>query len=187
MEILKDFVKQFYSIPIILGCVLFVIGVFFPSEVSGKQGIFVEIGNVFTPVISGKEIMSDGVHYIDSFISTYVPFVKYQAGVQMAGSYISFKEQFEVTKADGTVVSGSVEDEFAIYLQDIKNQAGQSVLLLLSAEEIEALEEIPAPFVYDKEQDILCCFESGIYTAYVKVYGINGGQKTYTFQLPIEN
>ena len=70
MEMLKDIVKQFYSIPIILGCVLFVIGVFFPSPASGKQGIFVEIGNVFTPVISGKEIMSDGVHYIDSRIAT---------------------------------------------------------------------------------------------------------------------
>lgn len=187
MEMLKDIVKQFYSIPIILGCVLFVIDVFFPSEASGKQGIFAEIGKVFLPAISGKEIMSDGVNYIDSFTSAYVPLVKYGEGVQTAGSYISFKEQFEVTREDGTVVRGREEDEFAIYLQDIKNQAGQSVLILLSGDEIATLEEIPAPFVYDKEQDILCCFESGNYTAYVKVYGINGGWKIYKFQFPVEN
>ena len=83
-------------------------------------------------------------------------------------------------------MNGSVEEDFAIYLMDIRNMDGNSVLEVLSSAEIEDMEEIPATFIYDREQDILHIFGSGIYVVYVKVYGSSGGQVVYEFKLPVE-
>ena len=185
MEMIKDIVKQLYPLIIMLICVLFVTGVFFSETFLEKKGVFQGSGRLFEPVLEEK-IKNDGLHYLDVVVSTYVPVVKYVASAQTTGSSIRFKEQFEVTKEDGSVVKGSVEDEFAIYLLDIKNMAGESVLLRMTEDEIAREEEIPASFVYEAEEDILYCFENGIYTASIKVYGANGGQKTYEFMLPVD-
>ena len=185
METIKDIVKQFYPVLIMVGSVLFVINVFFPS--SEHENVFAEAGELFVPMISDVEIKSDGLYYIDSFVSSYVPVVIYKAGAQMEGSCISWKTQFQVTKEDGSTVRGDAEDGFAIRLLDIKNQNGESVLMRMSADEIAGIEEIPAPFVYEENQDILYCFFSGVYTVSMKVYTENGGQETYEFQLPVES
>lgn len=186
MEMIKDIVRQFYPLLILTSCVLFVMGVFFSAPIYSGEGVFEGAGELFSPVADTGEIKSEGISYIEGSVSGYMPVIRYASGVQKTGSYIVFKDMFIVQKEDGSVVSGSEEDGFAIYLLDIKNHAGKSVLLTLSAEEIEALEEIPAPFVYEEEQDILCCFLSGVYTVQIKVYGAHGGQEIYEFQLPVE-
>lgn len=186
MELIKNVVKQFYLLIIMLGLVSFVTWMFFSNGLHGKESVFEGAGEVFTPVIDTGEIKNEGMDYVGEVISDYVPVITYTGGVQTEGSFVIFKNMFDVTLEEGSIVSGDAEDGFAIYLLDIKNSAGESAMLLLSEEEIAVMEEIPAPFVYEKEQDILCCFNSGIYTVYVKIYGTNGGEDTYVFKLPVE-
>ena len=186
MEMIKEIVKQFYPIVMMVACVLFVITVFFSSSVHGGRDIFAGVAMFFSPMIK-EDSHNTQFHDLDSFVSEYVPVIKYGAGVQRVGDGISFKGMFEVVKEDGSIVRGDTEDEFSIYLLDIKNQVGNSVLIHMTEDEIMEIIEIPAPFVYEKEQDILYCFETGIYTVYIKVFGANGGQEIYKFQLPVES
>lgn len=186
MEKIKIVIKPFYSLLIMIGCVILVINVFFSATNSGGLKIFETSGSIFQPMLGSDEVKNEGLNYLESLESGYVPIVKYSSGVQRVGESVVFKSLMTVRKENGTNVSGSVEDDFALYLMDIKSQAGESVLETLSSEEIAELEEIPASFVYDKEQDKLYFFGSGIYIVYVKIYGSSGGLETYEFQLPVE-
>ena len=186
MEMIKNLIKEFYLLLIVLACVLFVVGTFFLHSMFGKNTVFQSVGGVLNPVIDSGVVKTDGIAYVEDIVSDYMPEIKYVGGIQSDGSYIYFKEQFTVKLEDGTVVSGNEEDGFAICLLDIKNQLGQSVFLTLTADEIADMTEIPASFVYDKEGDILCCFQDGIYTIYLKIYGANGGQEIFEFQFPVE-
>ena len=57
---------------------------------------------------------------------------------------------------------------------------------VMSANDIAQLEEVPAPFVYDKENDLLYIFASGTYHVIVKIYTDSGASQSYEFQLPVE-
>ena len=186
MEMIKDIVKQFYPLMIAVSCVLFVIWIFFPANSYNRAGVFESGGKLFQPVVNTREIKSEGIDFIKDTVSGFVPVAKYTGGVKTIGEFLVFKEQLQVMKADGSWVNGSLEDEFSIYLLDIRNKSGNSVMVTRRADEIAGMEEIPAPFVYEKEQDMLCCFGNGIYTVTVKIYGANGGMAIYEFHLPVE-
>lgn len=186
MEMIKSIVNQFYPLLIMLACVSFVIYVFFSVEFNGGEGVFEATGNIYAPMIGTDEVKNDGLDYVSGSVTGGVPVVKYISGAKQAGTNFVFKDVLEVHKAGGSIVSATTEDDFAIYLADIKTQSGESVLQFLSKEEIENLEEIPAAFIYDKETDLLYLYSSGIYTVEVKIYGNNGGQEVYEFKLPVE-
>ena len=186
MELIKDIAKQFYPLLIMLACVLFVVGVYFSADMFGGTGVFEGTGEVFEPMLVSDELKNDGLSYVGSTSSGYTPVVKYISVAHAVGESVTFKDMFTVRKEDGTTVSGSTEDGFAIYLIDIKSLSGNSMLEVLSTEEIAGLEEIPAAFIYDKELDTLYFHGSGTYMVYVKVYGPDGGQTTYEFKLPVE-
>ena len=183
---MKDIAKTFYQMLIMLACVVFVIGVFFCVFVYEKNNVFEGVGILYKPMLK-EEVVSDGISYMNAYVSKFVPTIKYDGGVQLQGSFIPLKRQFEVLKEDGSVVRGDIEDEFSIYLLDIKNQRGDSVLAQMTTEEIADIEEIPTAFIYEKEQDRLYCFETGIYIVTIKVYGANGSQDIYEFQFPVES
>ncbi|MBQ8519467.1 MAG: hypothetical protein IJ455_07710 [Agathobacter sp.] len=186
MELIKNIVKQFYPLVIMLSCVSFVIWMFFSDGLRGKKSVFEGAGEIFAPAFDTGVVKNNALSYVGDSVSGYVPVIAYTGGTQTAGTYITLKSMFDVILEDGTIVKGSTEDGFAIYLMDIKNTADNSVLLFWTAEDIAEMEEIPAAFVYEKEQDILYCFKSGIYTVYVKIYGTDGGEETYVFSLPVE-
>ena len=186
MEIIKSMLKHYYSLLLLLAFFSFVIWMFFSEGLHGKENVFWATGEVVAPLLHGGEMKSDGIAYMENNVSGYVPVITYTGGIQEVGKYISIKSLLDVTLEDGTTVNGSVEDGFTIYLEDIKNSAGNSTLMYLTAEDIANMEEIPASFVYEKEEDILHCFASGIYTVYLKIYGSNGGVESYVFQMPVE-
>ena len=185
MEIIKDLIKQIYPLLLMLSCVLFVVGVFFTFPMYEKEGVFQGAGSLFG-AMKMEEMKTDSFDYGETLVSTYVPRIAYVAKPQTVGTAIPFKAQFEVEKENGSIVGGDVEDEFSIYLLDIKNAAEKSVLMVMTTEEMESIEEIPAPFVYEEERDILHCFQSGVFTMELKVCSSNGGQKIYKFQLPVD-
>ena len=186
MELIKDIVKQFYPILIMCACVSFVIYVFFSANYNGGEGVFENAGNIYTQMIGNDDLKNDGLNYIGEETNSYVPEIKYNSGSKRVGECIKFKEQFLAKKEDGSFVNGSTEDDFALYLVDIKKTSGNSVLERLSSEEVGKLEEIPAPFIYDKEQDLLYIFGSGVYIVEIKVYGNSGAAELLEFKLPVE-
>ena len=186
MEQIKEIIKQFYPILIMCACVSFVVYVFFSADYNGGKGVFENAGNVYAPMIEDDELKYDGLTYIGDEVNSYVPEVKYNAGAKQVGDCIRFKELFLVKREDGSWVAGNTEDDYALYLIDI-TRTGNSVLEYMSYEEIENMEEIPAAFVYDKENDLLYIYGSGIYTVKIKVYGNSGASKVFEFQLPVES
>lgn len=168
--------KHIKDILIMCACVMFVIYVFFSANYNGGEGVFENTGNIYAPMMEDEELTHDRLDYIGEEVDSYVPEIKYNSGAKQVGDCVTFKELFLV----------HIEDDYALYLSDIKNQSGNSVLERLSSEDLEDMDEIPAPFVYDKEKDLLYIFGSGIYSVEIKVYGSNGRVEVYEFNLPVE-
>lgn len=185
MELIKDIIRQFYPLLIMCACVSFVVYVFFCADYNGGMGIFENTGNIYVPMIKGDEVEHDGLNYIGEEVNSYVPEIKYNSGAKQVGDCITFKELFLVKKEDGSWATGDTEDDFALYLKDI-SQSENSVLEYMSSEEIENMEEVPAAFVYDKENDLLYIYGSGTFCVEVKVYGKGGATQIYEFNLPVE-
>lgn len=186
MEMIKSIVKQFYPLLIMMACVSFAVYTFFSGSLNGGEGMFEAGGNIYAPMLGTDEIKNDGLSYIGGASAGDVPVVTYASGAQQSGTNLIFKGLLSVKKSDGTIVNATTENDFTIYLQDIKTLSGESVLEVLSTSEIENLGEIPAPFIYDKVTDRLYMYSSGIYIVQVKIYGSSGGQEIYEFQLPVE-
>ena len=182
----KEIIRHFYPVLMMLNCVLFVLAILFAPQESEKRDAFERVAQLFVPILNTDEIKNDGLDYMERLISDYVPIVKYAAGAQSTGSNVCFKNLLEIRKEDGSVVSGSKEDTFAIYLMDIRNQEGNSVMVRMAETEMANGKEAPAAFVYVEEKDRLYCFERGIYVVQISVYSENGGLEKYEFQLPIE-
>lgn len=186
MEMIKDIVRQFYPLVIAVSCVLFVIWIFFSAGMSDGSGVFEVSGSLFKSAVDTGMLKNDGVRFVENEVSGYVPLVRYAGGARTSGEILVFKELLQVRKEDGSWVSGSMEDDFTIYLMDIRNQRGNSAMLRMTEEEIAGLEDIPVLFLYEKESDLLCCYSHGIYTVIVKIYAANGGMAVYEFKLPVE-
>ena len=185
MEQIKTVIKPFFGLLIMAGCVILVIHIFFLARETEGIGIFEQTGNIFRQGMGSDELENNSIELLEDRDGVGCEVI-YNQGAQQIGEVICFKDALTVIKTDETKVVGSLEDDFAIYLQDITTQSGNSAVEILSQEEIEALEEIPAPMVYDKENDQLYCFVSGIYIVYVKIYDNSGGQQTYVFQMPVD-
>lgn len=186
MEIFKSIVRQFFYVLLLSSCFLFVLQMFFQERIEGKRDIFTAVAKVYDPMIYGKAIQCNGLSYLEKDVVSDMPEVLYTSGVKQAGMNLIFKSLLSVKRTDGTVVGGTEEDDFSIYLMDIKTRKGESVLETLSTSEIENLEEIPAPFIYDETTDRLYLYSGGVYLVQVKIYGSGGGQAIYEFLLPVE-
>jgi len=186
MEMIRVIVKQFYPLLILFSCLSFVVYIFFSAELNNGEGVFEGAGSVYVNMIGTDELKNEGLNHVQSNEDGYVPMLKYNSGVRNVGDCVNFKEMFLAQKEDGSFVEAKTEDGFALYLEDIRNQSGNSVLVRLSSEEIERLEEIPASFIYDNEQGLLYFYGSGTYVVYVKVYGNGGAVELYEFNLPVE-
>ena len=187
MEWIKDIVRQFYPLMIAVSCVLFVVWIFFASGLEDDNGVFERSGSLFCDVLDTGELRNEGTGFVKNNVSGYVPVVKYTGGVRACGEILLFKDLFQIRKEDGSWEHGGLEDDFTIFLMDIRNQYGKSVMVNMTEEEIAGIENIPSAFVYEKDLDLLCCFLNGIYTVSIKIYAANGGMAIYEFSLPVES
>ena len=186
MEKVKDFVREYYHLMIAGACVLFVVSVFFSNTSNDGMGVFGNAGTVYESMLDTENIGTSGPTFIGGAGALETPVIKYASGAREVGEVLTFKNLLKVLLPNGTEVSGSTENGFAIYLVDIRNAEGNSEMLVMSGQEIEDLEEIPASFLYDKENDQLHLHTSGTYTVIVKIYGAGGGFAEYEFKLPVE-
>lgn len=188
METIKDFVRAQYSLLIAGACMLFVVAVFFTNTATQGMGVWGKAAETYETMIDVADIETNALDYIedaDAGIS-YVPVIQYVSGTRRTGEVLKWKELLKVRLLDGTEVSASSENGFAIYLVDIRNSQGDSEMLVMRAQDIENLEEIPASFLYDKENAKLHLHKSGIYTVIVKIYASTGASEIYEFRLPVE-
>ena len=188
MDMIKDIVRGYYPLLIAGTCVLFVVGVFFSDTGNGGMGVFGTAGSTYEQMIDKEDVGTNGANLIGAAGAGTgdVPVIKYASGARVTGEVVTFKNLLKVLLSNGTEVSGSTEDGFAIYLVDIRNAEGNSEMLVMSEQEIDDLEEIPASFLYDKENDKLHLHKSGTYTVIVKIYGATGLSDEYQFKLPVE-
>lgn len=163
--------------------VVFAIQYMFHGDLFGGKGLFQGIGNVLDVTTNFKD---NSIPQMEEVVPPkFTPLVRYVGGAQEVDSVLQFKSLFEVTTDEGTK-NGSEEDGFSIFISAIKTKENVSVLEFYSAEQIENMEEIPAPFIYDKATDSLYLYKSGSYTVSLKVYDDNGSVAEYRFVLPVE-
>ena len=186
MEQIKVVIKTNFGLLIMAGCVLLVIGVFFFSETEYGMGIFGTTGTTFSPLIGDDALVNDGANHLQGGVNGYIPRIHYSGGALQLGDWVEFKTMLTVELENGSMVNGSTENGFALYLLDIRTTAGNSVLEFMSTDDLANMEELPSAFVYDKELDMLYVFGSGTYTVSVKIYSDAGGMETYEFKLPVE-
>lgn len=186
MNQIKVVIKTHFELLIMTGCVLLVIGILFLSKTEFGMGIFGKTGTTFSPLVKDDELVNGGTDHLDGIVKEYIPSIQYNKGALKMGDCVEFKRLLTVVLEDGTITSGSTEYGFAIYLTDIRTNAGNSVLEKMSTDELANMEEIPSAFVYDKDLDMLYIFGSGTYTVLVKIYTDAGAMETYEFQLPVE-
>lgn len=186
MEHLKIVIKTNYELLILTGGILFVIGVFFFSDKEYGMGLFGNTGTTFLPLAEDAAIFNEGTGHLQGYVNDYIPCVHYNGGALRQGDSVRFKDLLSVELENGTMVRGDMESGFALYLIDIQKQSGNSVLEIISTEELEEMEEIPNIFVYDREFDMLYIFGSGTFTVRLKIYSDAGRVETYEFLLPVE-
>lgn len=181
---MKDTLKHFFALLVIIPVVMFAIYFLYTGNVGNGHGLFAGIGNLLEGAVTGGDT-DPALPDAGAVTGTDAPLLKYSASTQEIDSSIRFKSLFTVITENGEK-NGTTEDDFAIYLSDVRNSADVSVVEFLTSEEMDELEEIPAPFIYDEESDMLYCYKSGVFTVLVKVYGANGAQAVYEFLLPVE-
>lgn len=174
---MKKVLSYVFSVLAIVPIVIFSIGFLFNDN-------FNRYGELLD-VVDSTEKTGVEIDLNEEIGNANAPTLEYMQGPQEVGNCFVFKSVLQVTTETG-IKNGTVEDDFAIYLSDIKSGAGTSVVEFLSKEQIESLEEIPAAFLYDQENDMLYCYKSGAYKVIIKVYGSNGTQVEYEFILPVE-
>ena len=145
MEMVKNVIKQYYLLLMILACVLFVIHMFFSFPIQGGKGVFEGGGSIYTSMIEKEDAKLESMDAINK--KAFSPSILYNAGVHKVGSSTEFKSLFLVQIEDGSFIEGNIEDGFSLYLKDIVDERGCSVLEVLPTDVIFSLEEIPAPFV----------------------------------------
>ena len=175
MELLQDFIRPLYSVLILCASVSFVIYVFFYAGYLGGEGVFETTGKLYEPMFEKEDSQTNLLELLEDVPVSEIQ-IKYNSSVQKVGDCLKFRELFLIES----------EEEAVLYLLDVK-QNGKSVLERMTSEDLEALEEIPASFVYDSEKDLLYIFASGIYTVEIKVYNRSGNAQIYEMSIPVES
>ena len=171
MELIKDVMRQFYPVLIMTSCLLLVLSIFFSA--SGAWG---KSGNIFSFALETRKIQNECFDYIEESMEDFFLDVRYIGGVKSVGEIVCVQELFAMEN----------QEAYEIYLVNIKQENGDPAMVILSAEDIAAMEVIPAPIIYEKESDMLYFCSSGLFTMSIKVYGTNGSQRSYDFKMPVE-
>ena len=174
--------KLFLVVLAVIGSV-FALGVYL-FGFNGNGNIFSNIGSQFAGVSYDSNI-SDVASDLEEWKSNLTVNVRYTGGAKTVGDVSAFRDMFDITflDQDGAQVNNINYD---IYLSDIRDTSDNSVVVRMTTENIDKLEEIPADVLYDTEQHNLYYYKSGVYTVYISIYLYDGSTFSYEFVLPVE-
>ena len=173
MEQIKDMIKAMWELLIIVGAVGFAIATFFADG----SGMFETSGVIYKNAIDSNVLKNNGIQYIKEYVENSALNATYCGSVRGVGEKVIFRELFQV--------EGTSEND-VIYLVDIRDKSGESVLAYLDAGKYSGCEVEAAGFIYEKDADCLSVKKSGVFIVCVQIQGGNGAKRTYEFQLPVE-
>lgn len=179
-EVLKE---NIFVILEVIGLIFLMIVYFVGLNQEGD--IFASLGSGVGPIMQESYIV-DLSSDIEDTVARDIPTLYYNGGTRSVGESVYLKELFDVLYEDGTIVPLNEVDTLEITLKDIRDTENNLVLEKLSTEDIEALEEIPAAFIYDNEQFLLYLHKSGVFTVYINIYSGTGNGALYQFSIPVE-
>lgn len=187
---MKTVIKEFFPVMIAVAGVIFAIGIYFIGFRNTENGIYTDIG--MDMPIENENDTSSVIGEIAAISDTFT--VKYIGGSRTIGDIIDYSLMFQVLNADNAqvLVNGisSQEnvsaDSVMLWLSEIRDEAGNSVMSKMYTEEIDIIEEIPSAFVLDLDTGELYIHQSGIYEVFVKVFDSNGNEYPYEFFMPVE-
>ena len=180
---MKEIIKNYFALAISALFFIFCMNYIFSSALGDE--LRTQIGSIFRN-IEKEDIKSQSHLLLEEMLTATAPKVKYVGGTKNVGDVVAFKELIEVCLIEDFYQLGIEEDGFYIYFQDIFDKSGYSVVTYLNEDEIDALEEIPTAFIFDKERQSLFFYKSGIFVMSIKIYTDDGISSTYEFSIPVE-
>lgn len=180
---MKKVIKNYFAVAISALFAIFCMNYIFSSAMGDE--LRTQIGSIFRN-IEKEDIKSQSHLLLEEMLTATAPKVKYVGGTKNVGDVVAFKELIEVCLIEDFYQLGIEEDGFYIYFQDIFDKSGYSVVTYLNEDEIDALEEIPTAFIFDKERQSLFFYKSGIFVMSIKIYTDDGISSTYEFSVPVE-
>ena len=178
-ELIKNYIIIAFLVMLVLFCIRYVLAN--PT----RNELLKSIGSIFEDVEEGTG-KSNSHLLLKDVIEEETPKVKYIGGTRNVGELIHFKELIAVCLSGENYQVGTVEEGFYVYFEDIRDNYGNSIVTYLDTEEIEALEEIPTAFIFDKKREELHFHKSGTFLMYINVYTETGSCITYECKLPVE-
>ena len=180
---MREIIKNYFAVAISALFFIFCMNYIFASPIGDE--LRKQIGSIFRTA-KKEDTKSQSYLLLEEMLTATAPKVKYVGGTKNVGDVVEFKELIEVCLIEDSYKLGTEEDGFYIYFQDIFDKNGVSVVTYLNENEIDALEEIPTAFIFDKERQSLFFYKSGIFVMSIKIYTDDGISNTYEFSIPVE-
>lgn len=182
---MKNVIKHYFPLIISVLGALFAFQIFFHGVAELPSDLFTAIGRTFTD-LKQKDNLSTIAQKEEAQPKVPLPSILYTGRTLTIGNAFYLQDLFTLSFSDGTIVSPNARTDAALYLNDIRNLAGESVLTSLSSFEIENLEELPSPVVYDTEQQLLHFHQSGIYQLSLRLFLEGEDGVLFTCSIPVE-
>ncbi len=182
---MKEIIKNYVILVLEAFFVVFCVGYIWTGQIGAGKGLAGGIGDVLEDV-EKQDLRSETHLLLNDVVNAKIPVVKYVGGTKQVGEFVAFKEMVEVCLFGESFTNGAEEKGFYIYFGDIQDEKGNSVVVSLKTEEIEALEEIPAAFIFDREKGILYFHKSGIFMMHLMIYTEDEIGTDYECMLPVE-
>lgn len=181
---MKNLINENFLIILAAIGLIFLVTVYFVG-LGNEGGIFTSLGSGVESTTQ-ESYITDIAPELEGAVTTEIPTIHYSGGARTVGDVIELKNLFDVEYEDGTTVKLSEATNLKVVLKDVRDKEDNLVVTKLSTEDIEALEEIPTAFIFDKEQNLLYFHKSGIFTVYIKIYSGTGNGILYQFSIPVE-
>lgn len=171
---MNETIKQFFPLVLAILCTLCVMILFFYGFSNHSHGLFFDIGSGFSNL---KQ--KDFTTHISEEMNAQqepLPTLTYVGKTLTTGNAYPFLDLFQIESSTDT----------ALYLFDVTSANGTSLLTTLSSSDIEHLEELPSPAVYDSDKGLLYFYQNGIYTLSLRLYHNHRPSVLYECQIPVE-
>lgn len=181
-EVLGEYTTQILAVIISLFMISFIaVGVSY----EGEKGILNILG-----IIPTDETTDGQVHVTPDNLSAYTanpPEVILKNGIYVANSCISFGGMFNIT-VDGVLYDGAENGNgtFSIAINSVIDENKREILLCITQEEYEEMEDVSLSMFYDEEQDYIYFLSPGLYKITFTVHVVGGAKGQYTVVIPIE-
>lgn len=180
-----NMIKHYFPFILAVFCTIFAIQIFFHGFAASPYDLYTSLGTIFSDTKQADN-SSSIAQKMEAHPKVPLPSIQYVGKTLMTGDPVHFQELFTLTFSDGMVVSPTSITHAALYLDDIKNSKGNSVLTQLTSLEIANLEEVPTAAIYDTEQDLLYFHNSGIYKIILRLFVEGEDGIVFECNIPVE-